>query len=126
MGDLDNATRQTYFRTSTSKSLVRRERSSEAEMDIGILRSRIRRSRELEKYYGLHVSHSRSQLNQMADRHRTDISLQKQAEEDAVERANLVEKLALRTQEAAQHERNFQQMAELAPCGKSMCVLWID
>ena len=47
----------------------------------------------------------------------TDISLQKQAEEDAVERANLVERLALRTQEAAQHERNFQQMAELAPCG---------
>jgi hypothetical protein len=34
-----------------------------------------------------------------------------------VARANLVEKLALRTQEAAQHERNFQQMAELAPCG---------
>lgn len=47
----------------------------------------------------------------------TDISLQKQAEEDALERANLVEKLALRTEEAAQHERNFQQMAELAPCG---------
>jgi aspartokinase len=49
---------------------------------------------------------------------RTDITLQKQAEEDAVERANLVEKLALRTEEAAQHERNFQQMAELAPCGE--------
>jgi hypothetical protein len=48
----------------------------------------------------------------------TDISLQKQAAEDAVERANLVEKLALRTEEAAQHERNFQQMAELAPCGE--------
>jgi len=47
----------------------------------------------------------------------TDISAQKHVEEDAVERANLVEKLALRTQEAAQHERNFQQMAELAPCG---------
>ncbi|CZR56710.1 uncharacterized protein PAC_06599 [Phialocephala subalpina] len=47
----------------------------------------------------------------------TDISAQKHAEEDAVARANLVEKLALRTQEAAQHERNFQQMAELAPCG---------
>jgi hypothetical protein len=41
----------------------------------------------------------------------------KHIEEDAVERANLVEKLALRTQEAAQHEKNFQQMAELAPCG---------
>jgi hypothetical protein len=48
---------------------------------------------------------------------RTDISAQKFAEESAVARANLVEKLALRTQEAAQHERNFQQMAELAPCG---------
>ena len=48
----------------------------------------------------------------------TDISLQKQAAEDAVERANLVETLALRTEEAAQHERNFQQMAELAPCGE--------
>jgi hypothetical protein len=47
----------------------------------------------------------------------TDISAQKHAEEDAVARANLVEKLALRTQEAAQHEKNFQQMAELAPCG---------
>jgi hypothetical protein len=51
---------------------------------------------------------------------RTDISAQKFAEESAVARANLVEKLALRTQEAAQHERNFQQMAELAPCGKLM------
>jgi hypothetical protein len=48
---------------------------------------------------------------------RTDISAQKHAEENAVARANLVEKLALRTQEAAQHERNFQLMAELAPCG---------
>jgi hypothetical protein len=48
---------------------------------------------------------------------RTDISLLKHIEEDAVQRANLVEKLALRTQEAAQHEKNFQQMAELAPCG---------
>jgi len=51
---------------------------------------------------------------------RTDITLQKQAEEDAVERANLVETLALRTEEAAQHERNFQQMAELAPCGEKL------
>lgn len=49
---------------------------------------------------------------------RTDISIQKHAEEHAVERANLVEKLALRTQEAAQHEKNFGQMAELAPCGE--------
>lgn len=56
----------------------------------------------------------------MTDSSRTDISLHKQAEEDAVERANLVEKLALRTQEAAQYERNFQQMAELAPCGKTI------
>jgi PAS domain S-box-containing protein len=47
----------------------------------------------------------------------TDISAQKHVEENAVERANLVEKLALRTQEAAEHEKNFQQMAELAPCG---------
>ena len=53
-----------------------------------------------------------------ADCLRTDITVQKQAEGDAVERANLVEKLALRTEEAAQHERNFQQMAELAPCGE--------
>ncbi|KAH8649611.1 hypothetical protein BGZ60DRAFT_196731 [Tricladium varicosporioides] len=47
----------------------------------------------------------------------TDISAQKHIEASAVERANLIEKLALRTQEAEQHERNFQQMAELAPCG---------
>jgi PAS domain S-box-containing protein len=51
----------------------------------------------------------------------TDISIQKQAEEDALERANLVETLALRTQEAAQHERNFNQIAELAPCGMFTC-----
>jgi hypothetical protein len=50
-------------------------------------------------------------------RPRTDISAQKHAEEDAVARANLVEKLALRTQEAAFHEKNFQQIADLAPCG---------
>ena len=42
----------------------------------------------------------------------------KHVEEDAIERANLVEKLALRTEEAAHHARNFQQMAELAPCGE--------
>lgn len=59
-------------------------------------------------------------LNFEADSCSTDISAQKHAEENAVARANLVEKLALRTQEAAQHERNFQQMAELAPCGMSM------
>lgn len=47
----------------------------------------------------------------------TDISAQKHAEENAVARAELVEKLALRTQEVAQHERNFQQISELAPCG---------
>jgi PAS domain S-box-containing protein len=47
----------------------------------------------------------------------TDISIQKLAQTQAVERANLVETLALRTQEAAQHERNFNQIAELAPCG---------
>jgi hypothetical protein len=59
-------------------------------------------------------------FNLEADSCSTDISAQKHAEENAVARANLVEKLALRTQEAAQHERNFQQMAELAPCGMSM------
>lgn len=59
---------------------------------------------------------------------RTDISAQKFAEESAVARANLVEKLALRTQEAAQHERNFQQMAELAPCGMPMqrFIAWLS
>jgi hypothetical protein len=59
---------------------------------------------------------------------RTDISAQKFAEESAVARANLVEKLALRTQEAAQHERNFQQMAELAPCGMLMqrFIAWLS
>jgi len=59
---------------------------------------------------------------------RTDISAQKFAEESAVARANLVEKLALRTQEAAQHERNFQQMAELAPCGMLMqrFIAWLQ
>jgi hypothetical protein len=36
----------------------------------------------------------------------------------------LVEKLALRTEEAAQHERNFQQMAELAPCGEMKSFIW--
>jgi hypothetical protein len=49
---------------------------------------------------------------------RTDISLQKQEEEEVVDRANLMENLALRTEEVAQHDRNFQQMAELAPCGE--------
>ncbi|CAG8952915.1 hypothetical protein HYFRA_00007629 [Hymenoscyphus fraxineus] len=47
----------------------------------------------------------------------TDISSQKHAEQSANERAELVGKLAERTQEAAHHARNFQQMAELAPCG---------
>lgn len=47
----------------------------------------------------------------------TDISLQKKTQQDALERANLIETLALRTQEAAQHKRNFAQIAELAPCG---------
>lgn len=49
---------------------------------------------------------------------RTDISLRKQEEEDVAQRANLAEKLALRTEEAAQHERDFQQMAKLTPCGE--------
>jgi hypothetical protein len=48
----------------------------------------------------------------------TDISAQKQAFKDARDRAELVENLAFKTQEAAQHERNFQQISELAPCGK--------
>jgi len=47
----------------------------------------------------------------------TDISEQKAAEEHAVQRAKLVEEVAMRTQEAQQHERNFQNMAELVPCG---------
>lgn len=47
----------------------------------------------------------------------TDISLQKKAQADALERARLIETLALRTQEAAEHKRNFAQIVELAPCG---------
>jgi hypothetical protein len=37
---------------------------------------------------------------------------------DAVEKAVLAEKLALRTQQAAEYEKHFRLMAELAPCGK--------
>ena len=47
----------------------------------------------------------------------TDISLQKQAQADALERAALSEQLIIRTQEAAESEKKFKQMAELAPCG---------
>lgn len=47
----------------------------------------------------------------------TDISAQKHAESAALERANLVETLALRTQQANEHEKNFRQMAEISPCG---------
>lgn len=49
----------------------------------------------------------------------TDISAQKHAEVAALERADLVEKLALRTQQANEHEKNFRQMAEISPCGLS-------
>lgn len=47
----------------------------------------------------------------------SDISLQKQAQQDALERAALSEQLIHRTQEAAASEKKFKQMAELAPCG---------
>ena len=47
----------------------------------------------------------------------TDISAQKHAEAAAVERANLVDVLARRTQEANEHEQNFRRMAEISPCG---------
>ncbi|KAI9808847.1 MAG: hypothetical protein M1827_007170 [Pycnora praestabilis] len=46
-----------------------------------------------------------------------DISIQKQAQEDALERAVLSEQLIIRTQEAAESEKKFKRMAELAPCG---------
>ena len=47
----------------------------------------------------------------------SDISLQKQAQRDALERVALSEQLMFRTQEAAASEKKFKQMAELAPCG---------
>ncbi|KUJ17359.1 uncharacterized protein LY89DRAFT_733212 [Mollisia scopiformis] len=46
----------------------------------------------------------------------TDISRQKHAQEDALHKAALKEELARTTEEAAHHAKNFQQMAELAPC----------
>jgi len=49
---------------------------------------------------------------------RTDISEQKENAVHAEQRAKLVETVNEQTQKAAQHERNFKQMAELAPCGK--------
>ena len=48
----------------------------------------------------------------------TEISHQKQAQEDATERAMLYEQLAVKTQEANESEQRFRQMAELAPCGR--------
>ena len=54
----------------------------------------------------------------------TDISqlvhlqeIQKERAEEAVERANLAEKLALRTQEVANSESKFKALAELTPVG---------
>ncbi|KAK0124012.1 hypothetical protein ONS95_008999 [Cadophora gregata] len=47
----------------------------------------------------------------------TDISAQKNAQEELLARANLTQELADRTQEAAHHAEKFQLMAELAPCG---------
>ncbi|CAL3973130.1 unnamed protein product [Diplocarpon coronariae] len=47
----------------------------------------------------------------------TDISAQKNAQVELEARANLTQKLADRTQEAAHHAEKFQLMAELAPCG---------
>ncbi|KAG4433438.1 hypothetical protein IFR05_011084 [Cadophora sp. M221] len=47
----------------------------------------------------------------------TDISAQKNAQEELLARANLIQELADRTQEAAHHAEKFQLMAELAPCG---------
>lgn len=54
----------------------------------------------------------------------TDISqivrlqeMQKERAEEAVERANLAEKLALRTQEVASSESKFKALAELTPVG---------
>lgn len=42
---------------------------------------------------------------------RTDISIQKQAQEDALAKVYLTKQLDA-------SEKNFKQMAELAPCGK--------
>ncbi|KAL2062733.1 hypothetical protein VTL71DRAFT_5805 [Oculimacula yallundae] len=47
----------------------------------------------------------------------TDISAQKNAQDELLARANLTQELADRTQEAAHHAEKFQLMAELAPCG---------
>lgn len=47
----------------------------------------------------------------------TDISLQKQAQEDALERATLSEQITRITQEVNESEKKFKQMAELSPCG---------
>ena len=49
---------------------------------------------------------------------RTDISEQKENEDHAKQKAALVESVNEQRQKAAQHERNFKQMAELAPCGE--------
>ena len=67
--------------------------------------------------YGLHVSNIVKVMIIKPDGNSTDISEQKAAEEHAVQRAKLVEEVAMRTQEAQQHERNFENMAELVPCG---------
>ena len=48
----------------------------------------------------------------------TDISLQKQAQEDALERATLSEQITRITQEVNESEKKFKQMAELSPCGE--------
>ena len=47
----------------------------------------------------------------------TDISLQKQAQEDALERATLSEQITRIMQEVNESEEKFKQMAELSPCG---------
>lgn len=47
-----------------------------------------------------------------------DISAQKQAEEDALERARLLEKLAIKMQQASEFEVKFRRMAEISPIGQ--------
>lgn len=47
-----------------------------------------------------------------------DISLQKQAQEDALERARLSEELTLKMQQASEFEGKFRRMAEVSPVGE--------
>jgi hypothetical protein len=85
------------------------------------------RSWQLEVDYGMHVcadSFPPSQKN-LADLCRTDISDQKEAQEHLKLRATLEDTVNEQTQKATLHEKNFKQMAELAPCGEcNLALKW--